>query len=146
MSVSLTPSQVVPFAENAAQQGKIVVISALSGTFEQKPFNSVLELVPKAEKIKQLHAICKICYHMASYSLRIAKLDAGDELIGSSDMYMPVCRECYVFKTKQMQDKKAQLEGKNLLTEIRFTNDDDEKLISIEKSGESKQTDESATK
>lgn len=86
----------------AATAGKIVVISALSGTFEQKPFNSVLDLVPKCEKIKQLHAICKICYGIAPYSLRIAKHDAGDELIGSHDMYMPVCRECFVFKTKQM--------------------------------------------
>ena len=67
----------------------------------------MLDLVPKCEKIKQLHAICKICYAAASYSLRIAKLDAGDELIGSHDMYMPVCRECYTFKTKQMQDRLA---------------------------------------
>lgn len=79
-----------------------MVISALSGTFEQKPFNNVLDLVPKCEKLKQLHAICKICYGVAPYSLRIAGLDAGDELIGGGDMYMPVCRECYVFKTKQM--------------------------------------------
>jgi thymidine kinase len=99
----------------AATAGKIVVISALSGTFEQKPFNSVLDLVPKCEKIKQLHAICKICYGIAPYSLRIAKHDAGDELIGSHDMYMPVCRECFVFKTKQMQDRIAQA---NVLREI----------------------------
>jgi hypothetical protein len=43
-----------------------------------------------------------------------------------------------------MQDRKAQAEGKNLLTEIRFNDDDDEKLISIEKSEGSKQTDASA--
>ena len=75
---------------------------------------------------------------MAPYSLRIAKHDAGDELIGSHDMYMPVCRECFVFKTKQMQDRKAQAEG-NVLKEIRF-DQENETMISIEKSSESKQT------
>lgn len=43
-----------------------------------------------------------------------------------------------------MQDRKAQAKGKNLLTEIKFNVDDDEKLISIDKSEGSKQTDESS--
>jgi hypothetical protein len=57
-------------------------------------------------------------------------------------MYMPVCRECFNYKTKQMQEGKARAENKNLLTEICFCggDDKDEKLISIEKSTESKQT------
>ena len=35
----------VQFSENAAQAGKIVVISSLNGTYEQRPFNYVLDLV-----------------------------------------------------------------------------------------------------
>lgn len=45
---------IVHFAENAASKGKVVIISALSGTFLRKPFNDVLDLIPKCEKIKQL--------------------------------------------------------------------------------------------
>ena len=86
------------FSENAAQAGKIVVISSLNGTYEQKPFNDVLDLVPKAEKIKHLAAICKICYNPAPFTLRLQGVQGGDELIGGSDMYMPVCRECHTFK------------------------------------------------
>lgn len=53
--------QVVEFSEKAAENGKIVIISALGGTYLREGFNSILDLVPKAEKIKQLHAICKLC-------------------------------------------------------------------------------------
>jgi thymidine kinase len=82
----------------AAHNGKIVIMSALSGTAFRKPFNDVLDLIPKCEKVKQLHAICKICFSQASFSLRTTTDDAI-ELIGGQDMYMPVCRECFVFKT-----------------------------------------------
>lgn len=56
-------SDVVSFCEMAAHSGKIVIISALGGTYQREGFNSILDLLPKAEKIKQLHAICKLCYH-----------------------------------------------------------------------------------
>ena len=81
---------IVSFAENAA----------LCGTSFRKPFNDVLDLVPKCEKIKQLNAICKICYYKASFSLRTC-VDDNVELIGGEDLYMPVCRECFIFKTMQ---------------------------------------------
>ena len=60
---------VAEFAEQAAQAGKIVIISALGATFQREGFKAsegfgaILDLIPKAEKIKQLHAICRLCYH-----------------------------------------------------------------------------------
>jgi len=90
----------VDFAESAASSGKIVIISALSGTFERKPFNDVLDLVPKCEKVKQLQAICRICQGSASFTLRTVT-DDRLEVIGGSEMYIPVCRECFNFKTNQ---------------------------------------------
>ena len=75
-------------------------MSALSGTAFRKQFNDVLDLIPKCEKIKNLHAICKICFAQASYTLRTVNSDEL-ELIGGVETYMPVCRECHVFKTAQ---------------------------------------------
>ena len=72
------------FAETASNHGKIVIISALSGTFERKPFKDVLDLIPKCEKIKQLTAICKICQGVACFSLRTVS-DSRTELIGGGD-------------------------------------------------------------
>jgi thymidine kinase len=92
--------KIVSFSENAASEGKIVIMSVLSGTSFRKPFNDVLELIPKCEKIKQLNAICKICSSSASFTLRTT-VDDRVELIGGGDLYMPVCRECFNFKTHQ---------------------------------------------
>lgn len=49
--------EIVEFSENMANQGKVVVIAALDGTFERKPFGRVLELIPLAESITKLDAV-----------------------------------------------------------------------------------------
>lgn len=95
-------------------------MSVLGGTSFRKPFNDVLDLVPKCEKIKQLSAICKICYHNASFSLRTCT-DDNIELIGGEDLYMPVCRECFVYRTQQQQRKKE--DANNKLEVLRFEGD-----------------------
>ena len=71
-----------------------MIVSALSGDCFRETFNSILDLVPKAEKLKQLHAICKLCQHQASYTLRTISSD-NIEHIGGGEAYMPACRECY---------------------------------------------------
>jgi thymidine kinase len=90
----------VEFSENAAHAGKIVLTSALSGTYLKEPFNKILDLVPKAEKIVHLQAICKICSHTAGFTLRTSS-STETELVGGGEDYMPVCRECYNFMNKE---------------------------------------------
>ncbi len=92
--------KVVEFCEMAALAGKIVIVSALSGTYLREGFNSILDLVPKAEKIKQLHAICKLCHYQASFTLRTTA-ESSLELIGGNEAYMPVCRECFALKNQE---------------------------------------------
>ena len=85
---------IVEFAEMCANDGRIVVISALGGTFLRGPFKSILQLIPKCEKVKKLTAICKLCKKSASFTFRTA--DEEDKcLLGGADKYMPVCRECH---------------------------------------------------
>ena len=91
--------KVVEFSDAASQSGKIVIISALSGTYQRGGFNSILDLVPRAEKIVHLKAICKLCFHSAAFTLRTTSANKSLELIGGSEDYMPVCRECYLAKT-----------------------------------------------
>ena len=80
---------IVEFSEKAANLGKIVIMSALNGTFEKKGWNNILELIPLCEKIKKLSAICKICASNANFTFRET---VGNELIaiGGADMYMPL--------------------------------------------------------
>lgn len=45
------PTDVVEYAERWANEGKIVIIAALDGTFQRQPFRSILELIPLAEEV-----------------------------------------------------------------------------------------------
>jgi thymidine kinase len=40
--------EIVEFCELLANQGKTVVVSALDGTFERKPFGNIINLIPLA--------------------------------------------------------------------------------------------------
>jgi len=102
---------IVGFCETAANCGKIVITSALSGTYLREPFNTILELVPKAEKIKTLSAICKGCMVPAHFTLR-TRQTSDLELIGGEDMYMPVCRECFIEKTNEQKMQAQRLANK----------------------------------
>ena len=83
-----------------AENGKIVIISALDGTFERKPFGRILELVPLAEQVTKLTAVCAACGKDASFSQRLS-CDKTVELIGGEDLYRPVCRACFNLGTLQ---------------------------------------------
>ena len=45
------PADLVEHAERWANMGKIVIVAALDGTFQRKPFNQILQLVPLAEEV-----------------------------------------------------------------------------------------------
>ena len=96
-------SDIVEFSEQAANNGKVVVISSLQGTFLRGAFPNILALIPKCEKIKKLTAICKLCKQNASYTFRTASKD-NQNMIGGENMYMPLCRECHARESKLNAD------------------------------------------
>jgi hypothetical protein len=60
--------------------------------------------MPLAEKVKNLSAICKVCGAGAAFTFKFvvqAKLTDQNIEIGGSDLYMPLCRECFNEKTIQ---------------------------------------------
>jgi thymidine kinase len=77
-----------------ANKGKIVIIACLDGTFQRKPFGDVLQLIPMAEKVTKLSAVCMVCKKKASFTRRLGS-ETQVELIGGSDMYISVCRQCF---------------------------------------------------
>lgn len=85
---------IVEFAESAANQGCIVVISALNSDFKRNPFENVQNLISKAENIQTLHAICHSCKKDASFTKRTVEGDEV-EMIGAEDKYVAVCRKCF---------------------------------------------------
>uniref|UniRef100_A0A674J581 Thymidine kinase n=2 Tax=Terrapene triunguis TaxID=2587831 RepID=A0A674J581_9SAUR len=62
---------IVEFCEAMANAGKTVIVAALDGTFQRKAFGSILNLVPLAESVVKLNAVCMECYREASYTKRL---------------------------------------------------------------------------
>lgn len=54
-----------------ANSGKTVIVAALDGTFQRQPFGSILNLVPMAESVIKLNAVCMVCYNDASFTKRL---------------------------------------------------------------------------
>jgi len=82
------------FTTVAANEGKTVIVSALDGDFQQKPFGQICELIPHCESVTKLTAICMHCHSAeASFTKRTVS-STQQELIGSDDIYAAVCRKC----------------------------------------------------
>lgn len=83
------------FSEDMANAGKIVIIAALDGTFQRKPFENIVSMIPHCEKVEKLNAICMFCYGEAAYTKRTTN-DTEIEVIGGSESYMAACRKCHL--------------------------------------------------
>lgn len=77
-----------------ANLGKTIIVACLDGTFQRKPFGHVLQLIPLAEEVHKLSAVCVGCNGDASFTKRLGS-ETEVEIIGGRDMYISVCRECY---------------------------------------------------
>lgn len=55
----------------------------------------MLDIIPIADSITKLTARCELCGKRAFFTLRKTG-EKETELIGGSDVYMPVCRQHYV--------------------------------------------------
>ncbi|MBN2617333.1 MAG: hypothetical protein JXR64_03350 [Spirochaetales bacterium] len=77
-----------------ADMGLTVIVSALNGTSEKKPFNSVLDIIPLADDIHKLSAVCTNCGADAQFSFYRFGNKNSDIVIGE-DEYTALCRNCW---------------------------------------------------
>ena len=86
----------VNFCVNLCESGKEMHICGLDGDYLRRPFGEILNLIPLCDTYTKLHALCMSCKN-GSYASFTKKIIATDNLIeiGSTDMYIPVCRKCY---------------------------------------------------
>ena len=50
------------FCQRMANLGKIVIVAALDATFQRKAFGNIVDLLPIAETVHKLSAVCVLCY------------------------------------------------------------------------------------
>jgi thymidine kinase len=77
--------------------GKKVCIFGLDGDFQRQKFGNILDLIPFCDTVEKLHARCNDCNKKAIFSHRIIN-EKEQILIGSKDIYIPLCRNCYLNK------------------------------------------------
>lgn len=82
------------------EKRKAVYVAGLIGDFNQKGFDSVLEIMPMCDDIKFLKPFCKNCVNTeASFSVlkRNTGTGASDStniVVGGSETYLVLCRVC----------------------------------------------------
>jgi thymidine kinase len=80
-------------------KSKHVIACGLDGDANGHPFGDIHLLVPHADKITKLNAMCDLCGYKATYTMKRPEYNA-DHLtsqidIGGKEKYIAVCRECF---------------------------------------------------
>ncbi len=84
----------VDVANQLADMGIRVIIAGLDMDFKGKPFGPMPALLACAEYVTKVHAICMHCGSLAHISHRTSK-ETSLVLLGETDSYEPLCRDCY---------------------------------------------------
>ena len=94
------------------EEERIVFVCGLDGDFSRQGFGSWLDLLPLADEVTKLTALCSSCkLHPGIFSRRLTA-DTHQVLIGSAQ-YIPVCRRCYKIEDTngfRMQKIRANME------------------------------------
>lgn len=103
------------FCEKWANEGKIVEACGLSGTFNRTLFPVISELIPLAENVKFLKAICADNGNEASFTKLLSLDNDNIEQIGGAEKYKSVDRKTYfennVTKYKESLDDLLKLKN-----------------------------------
>ena len=82
-----------------ASSGIRVIVAGLDMDYLGKPFGPMPALMAIAEDITKVHAVCMQCGDLAQYTHRIVQ-DDHLVMLGEMESYEPLCRRCYLEKTK----------------------------------------------
>lgn len=111
----------VPFCNALVKLGKVVVVAALDGTFERKPFPPVVELIPYCKRVHKLLAICACCGNDAAFTRRLSSRKET-EIIGGSELYHANCGDCFdIPLAEYIQVMKPRRPMDNFLTALEDT-------------------------
>ncbi len=93
----------VDVCNQLAYRGVRVIIAGLDMDFKGVPFGPIPALCAIADEVTKVHAICVKCGSLAYVSHRLVENDKR-VLLGETQEYEPLCRECYRKATQTHQD------------------------------------------
>lgn len=86
--------ELVNVCKQLADSGIRVIVAGLDMDFKGNPFGPMPDLLACAEYVTKVHAICMNCGSLAHISHR-KTTDTNLVLLGETDSYEPLCRDCY---------------------------------------------------
>ena len=86
--------ELVNVCNQLANSGVRVIVAGLDMDFMGKPFGPMPALLASAEYVTKVHAICMQCGSLAHISHRKTN-EKSLVLLGETDSYEPLCRDCY---------------------------------------------------
>ncbi len=84
----------VEVCNQLAYRGVRVIVAGLDMDFKGVPFGPIPALCAIADDVTKVHAICVKCGNLAYVSHRLVENDKR-VLLGETQEYEPLCRECY---------------------------------------------------
>jgi len=97
----------VDVCNELANRGIRVIIAGLDMDFRGEPFGPMPALCAIADDVTKVHAICVKCGSLAYVSHRTVA-DERRVLLGETQEYEPLCRQCY---QKALEEEKAKRAG-----------------------------------
>ena len=85
---------IVDVCNELANKGVRVIVAGLDMDFKGVPFGPMPALCAIADDVTKVHAICVRCGALAYVSHRLVENDKR-VLLGETQEYEPLCRECY---------------------------------------------------
>jgi thymidine kinase len=85
---------IVDVCQQLANRGIRVIVAGLDMDFKGVPFGPMPALMAIADDVYKTHAICVHCGDLAYVSHRLVASEKR-VLLGETDSYEPLCRECY---------------------------------------------------
>ena len=85
---------IVDVCQQLANRGIRVIVAGLDMDYRGVPFGPIPALMAIADDVYKTHAICVHCGDLAYVSHRLVASEKR-VLLGETDSYEPLCRECY---------------------------------------------------
>ncbi len=97
----LFPKFLAEVCDELANNDKHVIVSGLNMDFRGEPFETMMSLIAKADKIYQLTSMCAVCGNEATRTQRLidgspAPYNSPQIMIGERELYEPRCRKCHI--------------------------------------------------
>lgn len=92
--------ELIPVVNHLVNEGKRVIVSGLSSTFNAEPFEPIPSLMAVADRVDKLTAICNLCGKEAIFHKKLGTEKENAFLIlakhvGEKDRYEARCRRCF---------------------------------------------------